>query len=235
MKKKLIFLSGLLCDATIWQKQIDFFSAEYDVSAFEFSHLDNLKEMAAMVIKQLDSPSIVVGHSMGARVALEVFRAAPELVSKLALLDFGIHPKKPGEAEKRYALIEETRQQGMQYLIKHWLESMVYEPNIHQSSIFEPMKAMVLSKDIESFKAQINALLNRPNVEALFKDINIPLYLGVGRQDQWSTLAQHQEMKECNPSASLFVYENSGHMSPLEAADQVNQSLKQWLHTYEQA
>lgn len=233
MKTKLIFLSGLLCDATIWQKQLDFFASDYDVAAFEFSHIQHLKEMANTVIDQLDSPCIIIGHSMGARVALEIFRYAPQLVSKLALLDFGIHPTKAGEAEKRHALIDQTRTHGMQYLIKHWLEPMVYAPNINESGIFEPMKSMVLSKDIESFEAQIQALLTRPDVENLFNNINIPLYLGVGRQDQWSTVAQHREMNKRNPSAQLSIYENSGHMSPLEAADQVNHSLNEWLKANE--
>lgn len=233
MKQKMIFLSGLLCDATVWQHQLNFFSKNHDVQSIDFRDLDNFDAMAHKVIDQIeDTPCIMIGHSMGARVALEVYRKAPQLISHLALLNFGIHPQKEGEAEKRQHLIQATREQGMNYLIPNWLEPMLYAPNIAISDIFEPLKSMVLHQDIMSFEAQIQALLQRPEVQNLFKHIDIPLYLGVGRQDQWSTLAQHQAMLELNPQAMLSIYENSGHMSPIEAADQVNLSLDQWLKVH---
>lgn len=229
MKPKLIFLSGLLCDSTIWSKQLDFFSSEYEVCAVDFRDLDNFQDMAQKVIKLIDASCTVIGHSMGARVALEVYRLAPQHISQLALLDFGIHGIMPGEVEKRIALIEAVHTNGMKYLIPHWLEPMMYPQNISVTEIFEPMENMVLSQTLNSFQAQIHALVHRPEVKELFAQINIPLYLGVGREDQWSTLSQHQAMLELNPIAQLNIYEQSGHMSPLEAAEQVNQSLKEWL------
>lgn len=229
MKNKIVFLPGLLCDSTVWQKQIEYFTPDYNVETFEFSHFSSIQDMAKKVISDLIKPVILVGHSMGARVALEVFRLAPQLVSKIALIDFGIHSVKQGEAEKRFELIKAVRIHGMQYLIHHWLEPMVYPPNISQTDIFSSMKKMVLGQAIDSFEAQINALLTRPEVVDVFKSIHIPLYLGVGRQDQWSTLAQHEAMLEINPNAQLNIYENSGHMSPLEAAEQINISLKKWI------
>ncbi|QIC67878.1 alpha/beta fold hydrolase [Acinetobacter schindleri] len=234
MKTKIVFLSGLLCDHTVWQKQIEYFSPQYCVETFEFSHLSSIQDMAKKVISNLHDRSIIVGHSMGARVALEVFRLAPQLVSKIALIDFGIHAVKTGETEKRFELIDAVRRHGMQYLIPHWLEPMVYLPNIAQIDIFSPMQKMVLGQTIESFEAQINALLTRPEVVDVFKCIRIPLYLGVGRQDHWSTLAQHEAMLEINPNADLHIYENSGHMSPLEAADQINTSLDKWILSNDQ-
>ena len=42
-------------------------------------------------------PLVVIGHSMGARVALEMVRAAPERISSSALLDTGVHPVREGE------------------------------------------------------------------------------------------------------------------------------------------
>ncbi|HEE6439033.1 TPA: alpha/beta hydrolase [Acinetobacter baumannii] len=229
MHPPIIFLSGLLCDQTMWKSQQAFFSKDYSTTAFAFPEMDSLEMMAKKVIAQLQEPSIIIGHSMGARVALEVMRQAPDLVKKIALLDFGIHPVKAAEPENRYALIQSTEQHGMDYLIDHWLKPMVYENNRDHPQLFNPMKEMVLNQTLSSFKQQIHALLTRPAVEQVFRSIQIPLYLGVGRQDQWSTLEQHQQMCELNPNAQLDIYESSGHMSPVEAADQVNASLKHWL------
>lgn len=229
MHPPIVFISGLLCDQTMWKSQQAYFSKGYITTTFAFPEMDSLELMAKRVIAQLHEPCIIIAHSMGARVALEIVRNAPNLVKKIALLDFGIHPVNPTEPEKRYALIQATEQHGMTYLIDHWLKPMIYENNRDQPSLFDPMKEMVLNQTLSSFKLQIHALLTRPAVENVFRSIQIPLYLGVGRQDQWSTLEQHQKMCELNPNARLDIYENSGHMSPVEAADQVNASLEHWL------
>ena len=63
----------------------------------------------------------LVGHSMGARVALEAVRMAPDRVERLALLDTGVHPLADGEIEKREALLQLGRDDGMDALIDAWL------------------------------------------------------------------------------------------------------------------
>ncbi|RYE77111.1 MAG: alpha/beta hydrolase, partial [Oxalobacteraceae bacterium] len=59
--------------------------------------------------------------------------------------------------------------------------------------------------------------------------IRCPTLLGVGRQDVWSPLAQHQQMAQQIPHARLVVFENSGHMAPLEAPAAVSAAMRDWL------
>jgi pimeloyl-ACP methyl ester carboxylesterase len=56
------------------------------------------------------------GHSMGARVALEVLRLAPR-VERLILADTGVHPLRAGERESRYALRDLGRAEGIEKLV----------------------------------------------------------------------------------------------------------------------
>jgi pimeloyl-ACP methyl ester carboxylesterase len=53
--------------------------------------------------------------------------------------------------------------------------------------------------------------------------------VGVGRQDAWSPLAQHEAIAAAIPGARLAVFEECGHMCPAEAPDQVNAALRDWL------
>jgi pimeloyl-ACP methyl ester carboxylesterase len=43
---------------------------------------------------------------MGGRVALEMFRAAPDRIAKLGLLDTGVHPVRDGEEADRQVLVD---------------------------------------------------------------------------------------------------------------------------------
>jgi pimeloyl-ACP methyl ester carboxylesterase len=53
--------------------------------------------------------------------------------------------------------------------------------------------------------------------------------VGVGRQDAWSPLAQHEAIAAAIPHARLVVFENSGHMAPIEAPEAVTAALREWL------
>lgn len=231
LKKHIYFLSGLLCDETIWNAQLQSLPSSFIPHVFSFPDFNSITDMAEYVLPYLQEGSIIVGHSMGARVAIELYRLSSHNISAIALLDFGIHEKKIGETEKRLNLVNAVDKYGMAYLIEHWLKTMIYEKNFNNIQLFEPMQKMVLKQSAKSFKNQIYALLNRPQAENIFSSIQVPLYIGVGRQDQWSTLEQHQKICELNSLAQLHTYECSGHMSPVEAPHQVNISLLKWLNT----
>ncbi len=62
--------------------------------------LRTITDMARRALETVSGPLSLVGHSMGARVALEAFRLAPERIERIALLSTGIHPVRPGEASR---------------------------------------------------------------------------------------------------------------------------------------
>ena len=88
---------------------------------------------------------------------------------------------------------------------------------------------MVLLRDPDLHARQIRALVNRPDAASYLADIACPVLLVVGRQDQWSPVAQHEEMLRLLPDARLEIVENAGHFAPLEQADTVASLLADFL------
>jgi pimeloyl-ACP methyl ester carboxylesterase len=82
---------------------------------------------------------------------------------------------------------------------------------------------------VETYRAQVRALLNRPNGFAELDRIKVPTAFITGRLDGWSPPEQHAEMQSRVPGSTLTVIEDSGHMSTLEAPAAINRALKQWL------
>ena len=95
----LLFLPGLACDARIYGPQLAAFPDSRAIDGYGLA--DTLESMARVALDQAPDTFDLFGHSMGGRVALEVFRIAPERVRRLALVSTGIHPLKDGEREKR--------------------------------------------------------------------------------------------------------------------------------------
>lgn len=223
-----LFLPGLLCDQTIWAAQVEAMAALRPVVA-SYGLSRSLQDMAKIALDIAPPVFSLVGHSMGARVALEVVRMAPERVARLALLDTGLHPAQPGEADKRYALLELGRREGMGRMVEAWLPPMVHPDRQTDDLLMGPLHAMATSMGLEVFEAQIAALLGRPDATPLLSQIAVPTLIGVGREDVWSPLAQHQAIASRMTGSRLVIFENSGHMSPVEAPDQVTDALQAWL------
>jgi pimeloyl-ACP methyl ester carboxylesterase len=225
----ILLLPGLLCDASVWTAQIEALRPYAHVLVADFFQHDSLEAMARSALAMVEGPIIAIGHSMGARVAMEMAHLAPERIVKLALIDTGIDSRREGEEAKRQVLVDLAYAEGMGALADRWLPPMVHADRTDDQRLLAPMKAMVMRATPEQHQRQIRALLNRPNLVPRLADVNCPTLVMVGRQDRWSPLAQHEEMAAHIPNSELVVIEDSGHMTLLEQPEQVSNALLRWL------
>jgi pimeloyl-ACP methyl ester carboxylesterase len=225
----ILLLPGLLCDASVWTAQIEALRPHAHVLVADFSQHDSLEAMARSALSMVEGPIIAIGHSMGARVAMEMVHLAPERIQKLALIDTGIDSRREGEETKRQVLVDLAFEEGMGALADRWLPLMVHADRVEDQALLAPLREMVMRATPEQHQRQIQALLNRPNLVPRLADIACPTLVMVGRQDRWSPLAQHEEMAARIPNAELVVIEDSGHMTLLEQPEQVSDALLHWL------
>ncbi len=225
----IVFLPGLLCDASVFAHQVAALRPHADVVVADVSRQDSLQDMARAALALRDGPVVAVGHSMGARAALEMVRLAPERVVRLALLDTSVHPRREGEEANRQVLVDLADRDGMAALAERWLPPMVHEGRTADPALMEPLKAMVTRASPDQHRRQIRALLDRPDTRPLLPSIVCPTLVMVGRQDRWSPLAQHEEIAALIPDATLVVIEDSGHMAPVEQPEAVTRALLAWL------
>jgi len=221
----ILLIPGLLCDGFCWQPV----TARLKAEVADLSTQDNLTQMARDLLAQYPGRLRVAGHSMGARVALEMARLAPERIEKLALLDTGIHPLKAGETEKRAEIVQYAHEHGMPALAARWLPPMVWEENQKNRALMTGLIAMVLRKNPDLHSRQIKALVDRPDASAYLGRIACPVLLMVGRHDQWSPVAQHEEMLRLLPDARLEIIEDAGHFAPVEQPERVADLLVPFL------
>jgi len=227
----LLFLPGLICDARIYAPQSAAFADSLAVEGYGLA--DSLPEMARIALDAADAAGAdqldVFGHSMGGRVALELFRMAPGRVRRLALVSTGMHQVGAKEPASRAALQAIGHEQGFPALVDHWLPPMVAEANRERPEIYEPMRDMCLSKGQAMFDAQIRALLARPEVESLLPQITCPVLVMTGERDGWAPPAQHEAIAARLNDAQLVIVPGAGHMIQLEAPDAVNRAIADWL------
>jgi pimeloyl-ACP methyl ester carboxylesterase len=227
-----VLMPGLICDGQFWTARAaleQLAPARLQVRVADFSRLSSIGAMADKVVGETAGPIVAIGHSMGGRVALEVLRRAPERVVGLALLNTGIHTLRDGEEAKRAELVRLAYEQGMAALADRWVPPMVDPRRKDDAALLAPMKQMVMRATPEQHERQIRALLDRPDPRDLLPRIACPTLVMVGRQDQWSPVAQHEEIAALIPGAKLVIIEDAGHMSQMERPEETTAALVQWL------
>lgn len=221
-----ILIPGLLCDRLVWEPVLARLPAAV---VADLSTQDNLTQMARDLLAQHSGTLRVAGHSMGARVAMEMARLAPDRIERLALLDTGIHPLRPEEPAKRAAIVQFAYDNGMAALCDRWLPPMVHDANHANTAMMGALRAMVLRMDPDLHARQIKALVDRPDAAAYLAQITCPVLLVVGRQDAWSPVSQHEDMLALVPQARLEIIENAGHFAPIEQPQAVGDVLVPFL------
>jgi pimeloyl-ACP methyl ester carboxylesterase len=227
--RPLFLLCGLLCDETIWADIPSRLAPVANAHVMSFAGFSSIAGMAERVLAAAPPRFALAGHSMGGRVALEVWRQAPERVTALALLNTGVHPTREAEYDSRGLLVRLARRHGMAALADEWLPPMMGAPPDRIAQVMPALKAMVQRFTAESFAGQINALLQRPDARPVLPTITVPTLLLSGTNDTWSSLSQHADMQRIVSRSTLVEIAGAGHMSPIERPDAVARALKGWL------
>jgi len=221
-------LPGLLCDSRMFGAQLAALPGAICMDGF-YGGADRIEAMADHALARLPAKVSLLGHSMGARVALEIVRRAPGRVERLILADTGIHPVRPGEREKRYALRDLGRERGMAALVDAWLPPMMAPVRRADPALFAPLRSMAIDAGIAIYEAQIEALLHRPLVDDLLPAIACPTLAIVGAEDLWSPPAQHEDIRRRIPGADLRVVSDAGHMAPAENPHEFTSQIREWI------
>ena len=228
----IVFLPGLVCDAAVWAPQLA--ALGRTATVVHYGCANTLAGMARIALAAAPPGRFALaGHSMGGRVAFEMLRLASERIERVALLDTGCAPLPAGEAGERervfrMGLLATARRDGMRVMAAEWARGMVHASRIG-GPVFEAVLEMFERRDAETFEAQLQALLARPDATPLLPTIGCPALLLTGAQDDWSPPAAHRAMHESVPGSRLVVVPDCGHMSTIEAPAAVNSALAAWL------
>lgn len=228
--KTLILIPGLISDKIVWQHLANAMSDEMHIYNADLTQSESIPTMAQSILDNVQGQLIVVGHSLGGRVAMEMARIAPKRVDGLILANTGHNAKKHGEEIKRQQMIN-LGHESMQKLADLWIPPMLNPDVTPNPELYANLNAMVLRANADIHERQIRALIARPDASQYFDQIKCPTLLIVGRQDMWSPIAQHQEIADGIENSKLVVINNAGHFAPVEQVEAFIKAITSWMQT----
>lgn len=222
----IVLVPGLICDARVFDAQVEALPGAIAMAGH--GERKSLTEMASHMLALAPPRFALLGHSMGARVALEMWRMAPNRIERLCLMSAKVSPVAANEAAGRFALRDIGRVQGFSAMVDAWLMPMLAPAARTDAEVVARLVTMCREQGLLAYEAQIHALLHRPDAEAVLASVDCPTLVATGELDGWSPPEHQSLIKAILPGAQIEIVSGAGHMLPAEAPEAVNQIIKQW-------
>lgn len=222
-----ILLPGNMCDARLWVQAVrDTLPGAIDADT---TRDDTIMAMARRALALTDGPVLPVGFSMGAIVALEMARQAPERIAGLVLLDANASADLPERAVVRPRQQADVRAGRLEEVVVGELKpNYLARAKRRDRALLDLLRAMALDLGPEVFVAQSEALRTRADLRDVLPQLDVPVLVACGAEDALCPPAWHEAMAAGARHTTLHVVPDAGHMLPLEQPQRLAGIIAEW-------
>jgi pimeloyl-ACP methyl ester carboxylesterase len=226
----LVLLPGLKSDARLWTPQIEAFGRDHPIQVpVDALDADRIDAMATAALAACPPRFALAGASMGGYVALAMMRAAPERISRLALIATSARPDSSQATQQRELALADARRHGLRAMARASLARDFHRHVPPDDPLALTMVAMAEATGIERLARQVRACASRPDARPELAHIGVPVLVIVGDQDQVIAPEAAAEICAAVAQAVRVQVRDAGHNLTLEQPDAVNDTLARWL------
>jgi pimeloyl-ACP methyl ester carboxylesterase len=225
----LVAISGMLGDASLWNGVIRELGDDVTTCPTGIDEDDSVPAMAATVLSAAPQRFALVGHSLGAVVAMEVMRQAPERVSRLALANASGRAPSPAQQATWSGWRQRTLDGEFADIASELAAATLARSRRDSADLLAANLAMARGVGPAGFLRQLAAQSTRPDSRSRLRAIEVPVVVLSGSEDEICPPALQQELVEHCRQAELATIAGGGHMLPLECPDAVADHLRRWL------
>lgn len=227
-----VLLPGLACDAELWRAQWAVLAARHGPAISDaHTRADTITAMAETLLAEHSGELVLVGASMGGRVALEAAKLAPERVLGLALLG--------STARADSDTLRATRRQAIE-MFEAGEGDDVLEANVwfvfdrsawDDQPLLDRYLSMVRRTSVPQLVRQNRAMMAAIDARAGLGAVRCPTLVMCGEGDTITPPECSREIAAGITGAQLHLLPDCGHMLTMEKPQRVNALLLDWLAT----
>ncbi|MFC1802748.1 alpha/beta fold hydrolase [Thermoproteota archaeon] len=240
--KACCFLHGSYLDGMFWQEQTPAFSKRFITIVPDLcghGQSDKPKEeytpelmakdvhnlLKALGIKQ----TILIGHSLGCRIALQTVLDYPEIVEKLVLSNGNAGP-----VQGRADIFPENVKREIGFGLPSFdLEKYIYYEVWFSFANPDHDKVQLIHEKIlgtpDYVKASIGRHFSKLDLRSRLSEIRVPSLVITGEKDVICPMESSEYMAEHIPDARFVVISDVGHCLPVEKPNEFNSKVLSFL------
>ena len=235
---RVLFVPGALSTAKVWDSVIEQFERLPKIEGKEGLVLQSTEPVhgvqcvveAAALVKEKHSltNTVVVGHSYGGYIALELAKRNSEVVG-LGLVNSQIKPDHPKTVEIRNKLIDIARKGGVERVVSLQKTLLLYSDS--HDRLGPLLEEMAVELGTDAFIDQQHVSMSRGDSTAFLKQTELPVWLCAGSDDALLPALISENIHKLSQNGTLCVLQKTGHMAHIEEPASVATSLHNWLNT----
>lgn len=176
------------------------------------------------------TPFVVCGLSMGGYIALEFCRRYPEHVAGLILAATRAGADSAEGKANRDKTIADVDAGGMSVLVDGMLPKLLSpETAVSDPDLADFVREMMLDTSVAGAKGALAAMRDRADSTDLLGEIDVPVLIIHGEDDQIIPIAEAEAMHKAIPGSQLVRVPDAGHLPNLEQADVFNDAVIDFL------
>jgi pimeloyl-ACP methyl ester carboxylesterase len=242
--RPVVFIHGFSLDARMWDAQFPVFAARYqavryDVRGFGRSSVPDSApyttegDLADLLEQLALEKPIVVGQSMGGGIAIDYAVAYPNALSALVVVDavLGGFQWSDETAASLEAVYEDARASGVEAARKTWMAHGIFAPGLVNEHCRDSLRGIIMDYSgwhWANSEKDPNMQLQPPALERLH-EISVPTLVVAGNLDVPDFLRVSDLLEANIPDASGTRLASAGHMSNMEAPEQFNRVVLDFL------
>ncbi len=237
--KTVVFLHAFPLSGEMWEEQRKFLEEkDYTVYAPTYPGFGGFKDMGFRTICEYAdwvreylnhrgvSEATFVGLSMGGYVLLALMEMYPGMVRGAVLSNTKSTADTPEARKRRYELVDRLeKERSIDFLIDDMLDRLFYRKEEH---IISRARYLMSLASIEGVKSALLSMAARKDRTPILQNDIPKLMIGSDR-DVFSTPRDIEHMFENARNATLYMFEDVGHISSMEVPHMYNRVLYDWL------
>jgi pimeloyl-ACP methyl ester carboxylesterase len=240
-----VFLHGFCESNKIWQNLMNELSEEFrilcpDLPGFgkspalknPFSLEQVGDELMHWLAEQQISESVIIGHSLGGYIALELLRKHKKSIAAIGLFNSSAFEDALDKKENRDKLIQFLHHNGVAPFIKTFVPSLFYPPTISNfQHIIDEIAGDGLSLETDVVAGYAAAMRDRKDSMELLRKYSDKILLIAGEHDQNVPLEKSKKMAAYLKTNNTYIMPESAHMSLFEQPKACTTAVRSFLQS----
>lgn len=189
---------------------------------------DVVRDMLAILDEQRIERTVIIGHSMGAAIAVDLTARAPERVSALVMLSpsvSGFVASTPPDLREVASRVRAGDHAGA---TTAWLATPLMRVRLPATAT-ESFRAMIHDNARVWQSSGARSATAAESVDARIAALRVPLLVGIGADDASGVRELAAAILRAHPSATFHIVPSAGHWFPLEAPDATSRIVTDFL------
>ena len=232
----LLFIHGAGGNGEIWEEQVAFFKGKHSVYRLDLpghggsgpqgeDRIGSYAHWVRLSTKKLFAkrPFVLVGHSMGGAIVLELALTPPEGVAGIVVVGSGA---KLAVTRAIFQMLSQNPEAFFETIGQFAFISSA--PTALRERFIRVTRQCQPSVIFNDFQA-----CDHFDVRTRLPEIKIPTLVLCGEEDQLTPVKNSRYLHENTAASRLVLIPNAGHMVMVEQPDTLNRAIKSFLETLE--